>query len=130
MTRTTVNFILDTALLIVFVVLCWIECVVRFVFPPTYEADHWLLWGLDLDAWLSVELGVLCVLTMGILLHIMLHWSWVCGVVTNRISKWRGRTIRPDDGSQTLWGVVLLAALLHVVAIAVMAAAWMIQPPR
>jgi hypothetical protein len=59
----------------------------------------------------------------------MLHWSWVCGVLASRASRWLGRTVRLDDGARTLYGVGLLILLLHVVGVCVAAAALSIQAP-
>lgn len=117
-----INLALDAVLLVNFAALCGAAAIVRFVFPPGPAAKGWLLWGLDYDAWAGIQFGLLAVLTLGILVHVMLHWSWVCNVVAARFS--RDRRARIDEGLQTIYGVGLLIALLIVIGIPV-AAAWL-----
>ncbi len=94
MSRTVINFLLDVALLTAFVALAATAVIIRFIFPVGTQADHWMLWGYGYDAWVGMLFNMLAVLALGILVHVMLHWNWVCGVVGWRLSKWRGRT--PD----------------------------------
>jgi hypothetical protein len=121
-----INLLLDAALLVVFVALCAAAVIVRFVFPPGPAAKGWTLWGLDYDAWSGIQFGLLAALTVGILVHVMLHWSWVCNVLANRLG---GRKARVDEGMQTIYGVGLMIILLNVIGIAVAAAKLMIQAP-
>ncbi len=119
--RTILNFWLDASLLVVFFVLGVVAIILQFVFPPGTSARGWLLWGLTYGQWCSVQFGLLCLLALGVLVHVMLHWSWVCGVVARRFL---GQTQLPDDGIRTLYGVGLLIALLNLGAGAV-AIAWL-----
>ena len=122
-----VNLALDAALLVNFVGLCIAAVIVRFVFPPGPAAREWVLWGLDYDAWAGIQFTLLGVLAVGILVHVMFHWSWVCNVLAARLSRTgKGRI---DEGMQTIYGVGLLIVLLNVIGITV-AAAWLtIRPP-
>lgn len=128
--RTGVNFLLDLALLVVFLLLASVSVVVRFVFPAGTAAAGWTLWGRGFDDWSAIQFGLLCLLAFGVLLHLMMHWSWVCGVVASRLSRWRGRSIRFDDGAQTLYGVGLLIVAVNVVGLLIAAAALMIRAPQ
>ena len=120
-----INLALDIALLVAFVGLC--TAAVRFVFPPGPGAKGWSLWGLDYDAWNGIQFGILAVLAVGILVHVMFHWSWVCNVVASRLSG--DKRARVDDGMQTIYGVGLLIVLLNVIGITVAAAMLTIQGP-
>ncbi len=104
-----INLLLDAALLVAFTALCFASVVVRFVFPPGPAADGWTLWGSDYDAWGGIQFALLAMLAVGILVHVMLHWSWVCNVIASRVA---GRGARVDDGLQTIYGVCLLIGLL------------------
>jgi hypothetical protein len=127
MSRTFVNFLLDTLLLVVFAGLVWTALIVRFIFPPAYDARGWSLWGLSLDQWISLQFAMVATLALGVLLHVMLHWSWVCGVVSTRLAN--SKKAKLDDGTQTLYGVGLLILLLNLMGLAVAAAALMVRRP-
>ena len=122
-----INLALDILLLVVFVALCTAAVIVRFVFPPGPAARGWTLWSLDYDAWGGVQFGLLAALAVGILVHVMFHWSWVCNVLASRFV--RGRSGKVDDGLQTIYGVGLLIVLLNVVGVTVAAAMLTIRGP-
>lgn len=123
MSRTVINFLLDVALLTAFVALAATAVIIRFIFPVGTQADHWMLWGYGYDAWVGMLFNMLAVLALGILVHVMLHWNWVCGVVGSRLSKWRGRTVRIDEANQTIYGVGLLVVLFTLMGLTVGVAA-------
>lgn len=122
-----INLVLDIALLVVFVGLLFAAVVVRFVFPPGPAAAGWRLWGLDYDAWGGIQFGLLAVLTGGVLVHLMFHWSWVCTMLASRLSG--DRKARVDEGMQTIYGVMLLIAILVGISIAAGAAYLTIERP-
>ncbi len=124
--RTLVNFWLDGALGVVFVTLCVTAVIVQFVFPPGIVARDWLLWGMSYGQWCSLQFGLIAVLGLGVLVHIMLHWTWVCSVMTRRILH---KNQMPDDGIRTVYGVGLLIGLLLMGAVTVGIAQWMIVRP-
>jgi hypothetical protein len=109
-----INFCLDVALGANFLVLAWITGVLRFLFPLATQARDWRVLGASYDAWAGAQFGALAVLALGIVVHVMFHWSWVCGIVSSRLTKWSGRAVRWDEGTQTLLGVGLLIVLLNV----------------
>lgn len=128
--KTTVNFWLDSFLLLMFLVLCWVTVVVRFIFPAPTKSEGWTLWGLDYLAWTDAGFAALCILAAGILLHVMLHWSWVCGVVGGWVRKRQpGAPPKQDNGSRTLWGVALLIAIFNLLGLGIAAAALTIRQP-
>ena len=126
-TWNDINLVLDGALLAVFAVLCFSAAVVRFVFPPGPGAKGWTLWGLDYDAWGGIQFGLLAAFAGGILVHVMLHWSWICTMVAGRFLG-RGKA-RIDEGLQTIYGGGLLIVLLAIVGGATAAAALSIKGP-
>lgn len=126
-TWNDINLVLDAVLLVVFMALCFAAVVVRFVFPPGPGAKGWTLWGFDYDAWGGIQFGLVATLALGILVHVMLHWSWVCNMVAGRFVKTRQG--RVDDGLQTIYGVGLLIVLLAAVGGALAAAVLTIRGP-
>ena len=107
--RTLVNFWLDSLLLLVFALHSIAAVIVQFVFPPGVAAKGWTLWSMNYGQWCSLQFFFLSVLAFGILVHVMLHWSWVCGVIARKLLHQRDL---PDDGIRTVYGVGLLILLL------------------
>ena len=125
--RTVINFWLDCFLLVNFLTVAAAAAVLQFVFPLPTLATGWSVWGYSYNDWRAFEFGALCLLASGILIHVMLHWSWICGVVARRFFGRRGEA---DDGIRTLYGVALMIILLHIVG-SVVAAAWLtVQAPH
>jgi hypothetical protein len=129
MSRTVVNFILDSVMLLMTLALIFATAVLRFVFPAPTSSAGWTLWGSDYDGWANLQFVLMSVVAGAVVVHIMLHWSWVCGVVITRLLRRSAREARLDDGSQTLWGVAMLILVLHLLAALVGVAYLTIQPP-
>lgn len=130
MQRTLLNFWLDVILLVLFLANLWLAFVVRFVFPPATLADEWKLWEMTYDRWADVQFGLICAFALAVLLHVMLHWTWICGVITSKLlTKRDGRHHKWDDGTRTLVGVGLLVILLNVLGVAFAVAVLMVQGP-
>lgn len=117
MSRTGLNFLLDACLLAVFTGNVAVAVVLRFVFPAPTQSDAWRLWGLTYDDWSAANFNLTAFFALLVLLHVMLHWSWVCGVVAQRLSKLKGRTFRVDEASQTVYGVGLLIVVLTAIGV-------------
>jgi len=124
--RTLVNFWLDAALLVDLVALGTVATIVQFVFPPGVAARGWTLWGMNYGQWCGLQFGLLAVLGFGVLIHVMLHWTWVCSVVARRVL---GKSDLPDDGIRTIYGVGFLILLLNAAGIVVAVALFMIRQP-
>jgi hypothetical protein len=117
--KTMVNFVVDATLLTLAVLLLFTAAVLRFVFPAPSSAAGWLLWGYGYDAWASFQFVLVAVIGLSILLHVMLHWSWVCGVIATRLLRREGRRAKLDDGQQTLWGVGMLIVVVNILGLLV-----------
>lgn len=126
MSRTLINFSLDVLLLLVMLGLTWITCLLKLVFPPPTRAAGWTLWGLDYEGWSNLQFGLLGGFLLGILVHLMLHWTWVCSVVRTRLMHRSGKV---NDGSETLYGVAMLISLVLVTTGLLLAAEVMIHGP-
>lgn len=130
LSRTTLNFWLDVTLLLLLVALLWTACVIRFAFPPGPRASGWMLWGRSYSQWCDIRFTVLCTFVFAVLIHIMLHWTWICGVVTSRFMGRRdGKKILLEDGARTIYGVSLLIGLLTTMGIGLAAANLFVQAP-
>ncbi|MGD9637165.1 MAG: DUF4405 domain-containing protein [Pirellulales bacterium] len=129
LTRTDVNFWLDFLLLVLFLALCTLSVILEFIFPVGPQADGWLLWGYGYGEWSRIRFLVLAVMAAAIVLHVMLHWSWVCGVVASRLGAKKSGGAAHDDPSRTLWGVGLLIVAVNLIGLVVALAALTIQSP-
>lgn len=129
MSRTVVNFFLDLSLLILLTTLGATAVVVQFVFPLGTSSASWSLWGFSYNAWSRLQFGLTGILALGVLVHVMLHWTWVCGVVLGKLLHRKDRLAELDDGTRTLYGVATLIALLATIGAVVAAANLAIQPP-
>src|SRR4029079_18213435 len=89
------------------------------VFPPGPDSKGWLLWGLSYDQWATLQFAMVAVLALGVLIHVMLHWNWVCGFLAARLV--RDKKAKIDDGTQTLYGVGLLIVILNLLGLAIAA---------
>lgn len=124
--RTLINFWLDAGLMVTFVALSLVAVIVQFVFPPGVAAKGWLLWGLNYGQWCSLQFTLLSLLGFGIVVHVMLHWTWVCSVINRKLLHHRDL---PDDGIRTVYGVGLLIVLLLMSATVVGVAMMTIRMP-
>lgn len=121
-----INFILDAFLLCNYVVLMLVASILQFVFPVGLDAEGWTLWGGDVVDWQNIQFTTLAVLTLGVTVHVMFHWTWICGVINRQLAK---RTILKPDGTDTLVGVGLIAVIVHIIAIGLLIARWAIEKP-
>jgi heme/copper-type cytochrome/quinol oxidase subunit 2 len=128
--RTDVNFLLDALLLLLFIAVCVLSVILEFVFPPGTQADGWLLWNSSFNEWSRLRFYVLASMAAAVVLHVMLHWTWVCGVLSSRLGgKSNQKSAKHDDPSRTLWGVGLLIVIVNLVGAVIAAAALMIRGP-
>lgn len=125
--RAVINFWLDAVLATLLVSLIVISTIVQFVFPPGTAAKGWLLWGLTFNQWMSLQFGVLAVFGGACIIHVMLHWAWVCAIVSRKLLR---RPAVPNNGVQTILGVGLLVGLAVLGLVVFEAAVLTIQRPE
>lgn len=127
---TLINFWLDVFLLLNLLYICFTMGVLRFVFPPGVNSQGWTLWGFGFQAWLNTHLAAMSVFLLAVSVHLMFHWTWVCGVVESHLCKWTGRRKEAwDNGVRTLAGVGLLIILFGALGAALAVAYLSIRNP-
>jgi phosphotransferase system glucose/maltose/N-acetylglucosamine-specific IIC component len=87
MKRNTLNLTVDLLSLVVLLALACTGLIMAFVLPPGSGGRGGLaLWGMGRHDWGEVHL-VLALALIGLLLvHVPLHWSWVCCTVRRVLS--------------------------------------------
>ncbi len=122
MRRTTLNFAVEIVTFLAALGMIATGLIVRWVLPPGSGSrrELWSLtrheWG-DVHFWLAVGLVVLAVV------HIALHWNWVCAVA----GRWVGRRGNPDTHRDRIRRNAYGAALLVVIFAGLAAFVWIAQ---
>lgn len=116
--NTIINFWLDVVLLILFLLQAWMFAVLHVVFPRGAGPD-WKVWGATPLDWSETLFQLFCLFSIAIVLHVMFHWTWICGIVVTRVLRVKAGK---DDGSYTLVGVGLIVFLVHLLAVGILTA--------
>jgi hypothetical protein len=118
--RSRLNFTIDLLTLLLMLLMIVTGLVIRYVLPPGSggRGGGWGLvvlgmdrhdWG-GLHFWLSVGLVVL------LLVHVALHWSWVCGIVRRWLRRDHSPRGKLSNRALNLSGVGFLVVLALLVA--------------
>jgi len=115
MSRNTLNFIIALVSTLIAVSMIATGLTLRFLLPPGsgQARSLWTLtrhdWG-DVHFWLAVALGSV------ILLHVAMHWSWVCGMMTRlariTVPNNRRTLVQYISGAATVAAVIVALTLL------------------
>jgi len=113
MKRNTLNFVIDAITAMVMLGMIATGLLLRFVLPPG-SGSRRVLWGWDrhdwgdLHFWLAVGIGAI------IILHVALHWQWVCVTALRCVPGCRQHP-SPREFTRNLSGaslILLLAGIL------------------
>ncbi|MBS0260860.1 MAG: hypothetical protein JSS02_02800 [Planctomycetes bacterium] len=126
LSMSLINFWLDASLLVTIGFIGWVSVVMRVVFPAPTHSEGWTLWGMSFDRWHDLQFGSICFCALVILLHIMLHWNWVCNVIAAQVLRLKSR---PDDGMQTVYGVATMIGFLGLILAGLIAAVLTVKSP-
>jgi hypothetical protein len=121
-----VNFWLDATILAALLLLIWESATLQLILPAPTLAGGWTLFGLTYDQCRDIQFATLCVFCFGILIHLMLHWNWICSVIATQILT---ESERPDEGMQTIYGVATLIVLLHLIGAGIIVALFFVHRP-
>lgn len=112
MSRASINFLVDCLLLVLLLALLWTSILLRALFPAPSEADGWTIWGMNYDTWSRIQFFLMLALTVAVGIHLILHWTWICGFVAGKLSRLRGRRIQLLESHRTIYGVTMLIGIL------------------
>lgn len=115
MRRATLNFLIDLVSLLAMFALIGTGLIMRFVLPPGSRGGGGLaLWSMGRHDWGDVHFWIACGIGALLLVHVALHWSWVCSIVRRWFAAADGPASSPRSGMVSLTGL----AFLVVVAVA------------
>lgn len=117
MRRSTLNMAVDAVTLLDMLAVAATGLILRFILPPGSRGGAGLRlwewnrheWG-DLHFYLIVGLGAL------LLLHIALHWTWVCGVVRTMFHASAGMGTKRATLLNSFYGGLVLAIVVGAFA--------------
>lgn len=115
MKRNTWNFVIDVLTLVVFGGLAWIGFLIHYVLPPGHGQGGGgrglLLWGWNRHDYGLVHFYLAIGMLLLIMVHLWLHWAWVCSTIANLF----GRAKAPY-GRRLIYGLIFLLLFSSVVA--------------
>ena len=130
LSNNAINFIVDAALLVAFMLVLTITAIVQFILPDAPTATGWTLWSLNRTVWQRIQAASIAVFGLLVLLHLILHWSWVCSFVASRLSKFTGRQVTVNESSKTIWGVATLIFVLTCIGAVLLVAEFSVVTGR
>ena len=104
MRRSTINYLVDLLLLLAMLGMLWTGVVIRFVLPAGSGRHALLLWGKGRHEWGDVHYQLVFVTIGLVVLHVGLHWDWVCDV-TGRLFV-RGERVRTLPEAEALEAII------------------------
>ena len=81
MKRNKLNYLIDLLSLLLFCGLVWTGSLIYFILPPGSRSGGGLtLWGLDRHQFGDIHSGLAVALAIALIIHIALHWRWICQI--------------------------------------------------
>ena len=106
MKRVNLNFIIDAAGFVGFVLLTTTGVLLRYILPPG-SGHYSTIWGLDRHEWGGIHFWISVAFFSLLALHLLLHWRWIINAVTGRPRE--GSGFRAGLGGVGLVTIVALA---------------------
>lgn len=112
MKRSALNFLIDVLTFLVFFAKVWTGFLIHYVLPPGGGRGHALtLWGMNRHDYGNVHFYLALAMVALIIVHIWLHWPWVCSILSNLLG-----ASQPKRSRRTLYGTILLLVIGIVTA--------------
>ncbi|MCC5828355.1 MAG: DUF4405 domain-containing protein [Phycisphaeraceae bacterium] len=125
MNRNRLNFVVDLLTFIVALALVSTGLMIYLVLPPGSGRGKLLLLGMDRHAWGELHLVIALVAIALVLLHVALHWPWVCTMVCRAMK--RGDRAMPESRSRSLAGIAAVLAVVGLIGGLLWGAAMMVE---
>jgi hypothetical protein len=116
MRKNTLNFVVDVVTLLTMLFMVLTGLLLEFILPPRRGAgSHQTLWGWDRHDWGDVHFWTAVGLGGLLLIHVALHWKWVCVTVGWLLQRGEERARPAPAPIRNAYGVVFLALIVAVV---------------
>ena len=112
--KPATNFVVDAFALLVFLCMLWTRFITFLVVPPPSIDEAWRLWGGTHADWDRIEFGLTVLFTLVILLHLILHWTWITHFVRHRVTRRQQGAPPLASGVQTIYGVAFMIGLFTI----------------
>jgi len=86
MRKNTLNFIVDLATLLAILVMVGTGLIMKFTLPPGSGSRGLVLWSMTRHEWGDVHFWASVALAALLVLHVALHWAWVCGTIRRLVN--------------------------------------------
>ena len=116
MRKQTLNFVIDTFALLTILAMISTGIVLRHMLPPGSSGRGLALWGWSRHDWGDVHFCLAVGLALLLLLHVALHWRWVCETIRGWLLARKSPPRRMSLGALTLGGSAFVVALAFLVA--------------
>lgn len=103
MTRTTLNFVIDLISAVVGLGLILTGLIMYFALPPGSRQAG--LWGVVRHDWAAVHSWLALSVVILMLVHLTLHWRWVCTFVHHALTR---SPCAPSPHAGNLYGIAIL----------------------
>ena len=114
MKKNTWNFLIDLLTLLVFVGKIWTGLLMRYILPPGQgRGRSWTLWGMNRHDFGNIHFYLGIAFIILILIHIWLHWAWLCNTTANLFSPNRRRGT-----------IIALTFMIALAALTILSLAW------
>ncbi len=131
MRRSTLNYLIDALLLLAMLGMLWTGLVVRFILPPgTGGRDGGralTLWGQGRHDWGDVHYLLVFVTVGLIVLHVALHWDWVCDVTLRLLVRGERESGKRRPGLRIAGGAIFLLGITAAFGLGLWTAAGRVQ---
>lgn len=112
MKRSALNFLIDVLTFLVFFAKVWTGFLIHYILPPGGGRGHALtLWGMNRHDYGNVHFYLALAMVALIIVHLWLHWPWVCSIMSNLLGAPQPKRIR-----RVLYGTILLLVMGIVIA--------------
>jgi hypothetical protein len=129
MKRTVLNLIVDSATALVIFGLIATGLVIRFALPPGSGSVR-ALWGMVRHDWGNVHFWMAVSAAALLVVHVALHWSWVCTTVQHLVVCRSSPAGQPSVWARNLYGAGFLVLLVAIFVGFIWFADSSVVPPR